>query len=200
MTDPLRRNGNLVESLGSSLRSGGHALGTAPALLRQILEAESWRDFVTQRGEHVVHLRFEDFVLTPPLHGLGASMRLVEKILDSIEDTADRLVTRDLLDRAVQRGHGGPRTKLDNIQLDPPPSGTSQTAALRRLRKDAPELHAEVLAGTLSAHAAMVKAGFRPKSFSVPAGRPEQLVAALRRNLDPADLAEVVKLLTLEGE
>lgn len=193
MTDPLRRNGNLVESLGSSLRSGGHALGTAPALLRQILEAESWRDFVTQRGERVQHEQFADFVTTPPLHGLGASVRLVGKIVESIADEAERLALADLLDRALQRPPS--IHALDNIQGTEAPTGTSQAAALRRLRKDAPELHADVLAGRLSAHAAMVQAGFRRKTVVVPVDRPESAAKALRKNLSPEDVAALVRLL-----
>jgi hypothetical protein len=41
--------------------------------------------------------------------------------------------------------------------------GTSRTYALRRLAKDCPELHAQCLAGELTAHAAMVQAGFRTR-------------------------------------
>lgn len=48
------------------------------------------------------------------------------------------------------------------------PTGNSESAALRRLRKDRLDLHAQVIAGEMSAHAAMVKAGFRPKTVTVP--------------------------------
>jgi hypothetical protein len=41
--------------------------------------------------------------------------------------------------------------------------GTSRTYALRKLRKDAPAIHARVLAGDLSPHAGMLEAGFRHK-------------------------------------
>ena len=189
MTDPLRRNGNLVESLGSSLRSGGHALGTAPALLRQILEAESWRDFVTQRADRVQHARFADFVTTPPLHGLGATMDIVRRLV------RDDPVTLDLLDRAVQNPVGVNQHSegLDNIQTLP--TGTSREAGIRRLRKDRPDLHAEVLAGRLSAHAAMVQAGFRHRTATVPVDDPQRAARALRRNMTPEMLAEVARLL-----
>jgi hypothetical protein len=42
-------------------------------------------------------------------------------------------------------------------------SGNSRTAFIRRLRKDRPDIHARVLAGELSPHAGMIKAGFRKK-------------------------------------
>ena len=66
-------------------------------------------------------------------------------------------VARDLLDAAVQRQHGGgrksDRINVDNVNVERP-TGNSESAALRRLRKDRPDLHAQVLDGELSAHAA----------------------------------------------
>jgi hypothetical protein len=41
------------------------------------------------------------------------------------------------------------------------PSGTSRAQALRRLRKDRPDIHKRVLTGELSPHAGMIEAGFR---------------------------------------
>ena len=51
-----------------------------------------------------------------------------------------------MMDRETQRQHGGRRSdaKIDNIQLDPPPTGTSRDASIRRLRKDRPDLHQQV--------------------------------------------------------
>ena len=75
----------------------------------------------------------------------------------------------DLVDRVLQEDspHGGDRRSEDAIKspngrLDTTSNSTgSRSYALRRLRKDAPELHEQVLDGTLTAHAAMVKAGLR---------------------------------------
>ena len=46
--------------------------------------------------------------------------------------------------------------------------GTSSTYALRKLRKSRPDLHADVLEGALSPHAAMVEAGFRKRYLQLP--------------------------------
>ncbi|MFE2297949.1 hypothetical protein ACFXAW_07110 [Streptomyces sp. NPDC059445] len=208
MTNP-KANAALVEALGSALREGEHGLKTGPALLVRVLREESWRSFVTQRGEEVENRRFEDFVATPPLKGLGATMRLIDKLIESIEDSSLRADAQNLLDVALQRGHGGDRRsdhlrfKLDNIQLEnetkvAAPSGTSRDAGLRRLRKDRPDLHAEVLAGRLSTHAAMVEAGFRRRKISIPIGAPADAAKALRRNLEPDQIKELVELLVAD--
>ncbi len=51
----------------------------------------------------------------------------------------------DAIDRATQRGQGGDHTsqesKVNNVNLAEAPKGNSNTYALRRLRKDRPDLH-----------------------------------------------------------
>ncbi|HEX5997391.1 MAG TPA: hypothetical protein VFY84_19800 [Jiangellales bacterium] len=188
MTDQLRRNATLVEMLGGALRDGDHALGSVPSLLRQVLEAESWREFVTQRGEHVQHQRFVDFVTTPPLAGLGSDVDLVRRIVAGDREAGD------LLDKALQNKAGRPET-VANIHGIERPAGTSRDAAIRRLRKDRPDLHAEVLAGNLSAHAAAVQAGFRRRTVTVPVDSAESAASALRRHLAPEQLSTLARLL-----
>lgn len=193
MTDHLKKNAILVEALESSLRSGGNALSAVPGLLKRILAEEAWREFVTQRGELVRYERFIDFVTTPPLKGLGASIELIRRIV------ADDPEALDLLDRAVKAGsRQGERTDIVNNVNDVTvtrPQGNSRERALRKLRKDAPELHAEVIAGRLSTHAAMVKAGFRPKTVSIRLDDPASAIRTLRAKASPEFIAELRKLL-----
>jgi hypothetical protein len=185
VTDPLKRNANLVDLLGSSLRDGGHALGAVPGLLKQILAEGGWREFVTQRGEHVKHERFADFVTTLPLAGLGATVETVRKLV------VDDIEALDLLDRELRN----PESVHAGNNVPSRPEGNTKEKALRRLRKDAPELHAEVIAGHLTAHAAAVKAGFRPRTFTVRADSAESVAKTLRRQMDPTALRELVRLL-----
>jgi hypothetical protein len=67
---------------------------------------------------------------------------------------------------AGSHGRGRP-IDVDNNESDinvyRRPTGTSAAAALRRLRKDRPDIHTRVLAGEMSAHAGMIEAGFRKK-------------------------------------
>ncbi|MEU1434004.1 hypothetical protein ABZ438_07885 [Streptomyces sp. NPDC005786] len=196
----LKKNANLVEALGSSLRSGDHGLKAVPGLVKRVLVEDAWRSFVTQRGELVEYERFEEFMVTPPLRGLGASTDLVRTLVKSDP------VALDLFDQATQVTNGGDRRSKDfsvyNINTevgDKPerhsPSGTSREAGLRRLRSARPDLHGEVLAGRLTTHAAMVQAGFRRKSVTVPVDKPENTARALRRNLEPEAVARLARLL-----
>lgn len=105
---------------------------------------------------------------------------------------ADDKEALDLLDQALQNPPGT-HTGVDNIHARP--NGTSEAAALRRLRKDKPELHADVLAGRLTAHGAMVKAGFRPRTLTVPLGRPDSVAQTLIKHMEPSELVALVRLL-----
>jgi hypothetical protein len=194
VTAALRHNANVIESLGSALRSGEHGLRTFPDLLKRVIEEGSWREFVTQRGEHVTHNRFEQFVSTPPLKGLGADMGLVRNI---VRDRADVV---NLLDKATQRPVGHPQADSIGNNVPNRPEGNTAAKALRRLRKDAPELHAEVLAGNLSAHRAMVNAGFRRRTATVPVDDPIAAARTIRRQFNKDALVQLVAaLLDPEG-
>lgn len=185
-------NAVLVEALGSALRRGGNALEDVPDLLKRVLEEESWREFVTPRGELVRHARFVDFVTTAPTQGIGASIDLVRRIVSTDSEALD------LLDQALQNAPHVHASTSDVDIVHVRPDGNSRDRALRKLRTDAPSLHSEVLAGRLSAHAAMVQAGFRPKTISVPVSRPESIAAALRKHLGPDDIARLIRLLLNE--
>lgn len=65
-------------------------------------------------------------------------------------------------------GHGGKREQVNNVNLKTP-GGNSPTYALRRLKRDRPDLAERVVAGELSANAAAIEAGFRRKTIIIPA-------------------------------
>lgn len=195
-TDPLIENDQIICDLRDALRDGASGLAYVPRLLKRVLETDAWRERIDRTSRKPVPFRtFAEFVTTPATEGLGADIALVQRIV------RDDPETEDLLDRALQGRHGGDRrseTKTDNSSLerDPNGHGTSRAYALRRLRKDAPALHADVLAGRLTAHAAMVQAGFRPPTFTVRADDPRSIADALRKRLDPDTLHQLADLLT----
>jgi len=188
--DPLDGAYFDVNLLHQSLNSGEVGVMTTPRQLRKVLERGSWRDFRDPMGKVHHWDRFEDFLVAKPLKGMGTSVEIVHDLLRRDEAASD------LLDQALQRPHGGDHTSEDrpsksaNSNLAQP-NGTTRNQALRRLRKDAPELHAQVLAGELSPHAAMVEAGFRPKTLTVRLDDMGRLRAALARHLTVEQEAEL---------
>jgi hypothetical protein len=181
--NPLRANWELVRLTESALRHGTEGLGSLPAMLKELLGNGAWQRFEVPSGEVIIYERFTEFVVANPPRGLGADTDLVRR------NVAHDPMALDLLDQALQNPPA-----LHNIQ-GRAPTGTSKDAALRRLRKDRPDLHAEVLAQRLSAHAAMVEAGFRKRTLTVPID-PARIASTLRRHLSPEQLAQLVAALS----
>ena len=162
--NPLRANDTVVGHLTAAMRSGEMGLRNVPGLVRAVIEREAWRAREVERlGGNVVRFdRFVDFVKTAPLEGLGATEKLLRNLV------RDDAVTARLLDEALVGKRGGDRKseqariKRDNVTNDPPVErGNARPYALRKLRKDRPDLLAAVERGEKSPHRAMVEAGFR---------------------------------------
>ena len=152
---------------------------------------------------------FEDRVKRPFVHWseLDNTYRYVHKyapeLFSGTYDKARLIQETDKRDQEQQQPHGGDRRSsdfnVDNVHVERP-SGNGQSAALRRLRKDAPELHAEVLAGHISPHAAMIRAGFRRRTGTVRYDDAESAARTLRKHMPREALARLAELLTKEGE
>lgn len=193
MTDQLRHNANLVDSLGSALRSGEHGLSTVPALLRRVLEEDSWREFVTKRGEHVEHERWEGFVTTPPLAGLGASMDLVDRIVG--HDDTELL----LLLRKAKAGKPGRPKKENGSESEPIGQTETTDYTVDRLARDAPDEYVAVQSGEKTIHRAALDAGIRKPRGSVRFDNPESAARTLRKHMSTDDLSTLAQLL-MESE
>lgn len=98
-----------------------------------------------------------------------------------------------MIDRALQNkpyiqvNHG-----IDDDNVNGRPDGNTRSYALRRLRNEAPELHARVLNGDLSSHAAMLEAGFRKKTIQSPC-TVDGVVRTIQRHFNADDIAAIVE-------
>ncbi|MBA3766790.1 MAG: hypothetical protein H0W99_07350 [Acidobacteria bacterium] len=159
-------SGQIINGLLHAIRAGESGLSRVPMLVKRVLKDGMWREFLVERtGGVVCHARFIDFVTTKPLEGLGADLDLLKRIC------AEHTDVLDLIDREVQGKHGGDR-KSDEIKWVIHPLDTSDQRDrsgkhLRRLRKDFPKLHQQVLENKLTVTQAATKAGFYPKRVSV---------------------------------
>jgi len=84
------------------------------------------------------------------MDGLGTDLPTIKRLC------RDDMEAVDLVDRVTARPHGGDHSKFDNSKLArTAATGTTRDYALRRLRKDRPDLHERVIAGELTPHAAV---------------------------------------------
>ncbi len=189
--DKLREADAIVDALGKAMQSGEAGLRVVPALIVRVIDEDLWRArVIAKTGQQVGFETFREFVETAPLDGLGADIPIIKRLCCGDQ------VAIDAIDR-VTKGRQGARTDLlYNIQevKDRAPTGTSTARALRKLRNQAPTLHQRVLAGELSPHAAMVEAGFRKKTMTIPTNV-DGIARALKRRLTADEIAELLDLL-----
>ncbi len=195
------QNDAVCQALMRALSQGWEGLRQVPVFIKDVVRNQRWkRRVIEQTGESVKPMPFKEFVEEPMLRGLGSS-------IEQLEDICQRdPVALGLIEEASQRRPGPPKgnknaakTTYDNIthcfprEYVPPSTGTSNTYAFRKLRKDRPDLHKRVLTGELSPHAAMVEAGFRPKTATFYPEDIDRTARALLKHFDPDRLMEAIR-------
>lgn len=148
-----------VQLLWQAFHHGGSEVDGIPGLLKRVIREDSWRKRIVRTGKVVEFDNFEEFVTTPPLKGLGGTLEDLVKFC-KVDQEALNLIDQ------VTGNHQGKRNDLvDNVnEVLERPAGNTKQYAIRKLRKDRPDLHARVMAEEITPHAAMVEAGFRKKS------------------------------------
>ncbi len=175
----------------ANLRAEAHATGADPsqfvAQLAAAIGERVWEGLTDEDGRPLTCRRFLE---APPPTGLGLAAATVRDLATLPQRRAalpehavaaravvaelDRLLLEPLGPRGGARVRG---RRADGV----PKGGNSRDYALRRLARDAPDLAEAVLRGELSANAAAIQAGIRPKPSALAAAR-----AAWRR-LDAAE-------------
>ncbi|MFI6291422.1 hypothetical protein ACIBEJ_07520 [Nonomuraea sp. NPDC050790] len=204
----MTEHGRIVAEVSAVIGQARPALARAAEGIRALLDTEAWREFTGPGGELVEHDDLLEFITADPPRGLGVTPGLVRALVADDLDVAARLdqaLTATRPDQETEPFHEAepfqgaePAHEVAPDQEAEPAQEAErpETPALRRLREDAPALHSKVVAGELSTNAAMVQAGFRPRTISVPVSRPENAAKALRRNLSREELVELVTLLS----
>ena len=115
-----------------------------PDVFVRVMEQGTWKHWKNKLGREVTPRDFEEFVTTPYPSGIGTTMAKLKGLVEE-DDRADefyRAMIPALQDHGTNRfanDRGNNVTSTDR--------GNAPTYAIARLRRDAPEIHAEVVAG-----------------------------------------------------
>ena len=140
----------------SALSHGETNLSIFPKLLRRIITEEAWKSRKVP-GKGMVEMKsLRELVTTPPITGWGEDPAKIEVV---IRDDAEVLA----MWREAMKGKAGRKCGDNVTQLTKTEKGNCRAYTVSRLQREAPELFAQVAAGTISANAAAIKAGFRKK-------------------------------------
>lgn len=159
---------------------------------KSCIRSGAWKHYKSKLGKEINHTDFLEFLKRKYPYGLDIESETLRKMINyDIE-------ALDLFDQLTTRPHGTNRftndIDNDNIMIYSE-QGTSKQYALRKLRKDKPDLHKQVLSGDISPNAAMIKAGFRKKSFTITIDNSINIANRLKNNLSEDMLKEVIELL-----
>ena len=145
-----------IELLQQTITHGGtQAFEIVPLALKKVLVEKQWQGRLDKHGKPFAS--FEAFVMDRGLNGLATTLDDLRAFCRKRDDV------RQLIDAEIKplAEHGGDHSKqVDNVKLV---GGNNPTYALKRLKRDRPDLAAKVIAGELSANAAAIEAGFRKK-------------------------------------
>ena len=176
-----------IRRLQQNMSDGGErAFSLVPMILRNVLEEEQWRECTDRHGRPFTS--FEAFVTTPLWEGLESTIDDLKVFCRKADDV------REMIDRAVGAlsPPGGdrrsPEVQVNNVNLKTM-GGNNPTYALKRLKRDRPDLADKVVRGELSAHAAALQAGFRKKLT------PFEIILKQLPNLSPDERSELRSML-----
>lgn len=187
----LVKRGYVVDSLAGAIRDGDHGLKLVPGLLKRACNEQCWRErLVEATGEIVRFDSFVQFIEEHPPEGLGVDLDTLKRLCIGDQEA------RDIIDRETRRpAHRPVNSNNVTTSIEPAIRGNTAEYALSKLRTDAPELHRQVLDGALSPHAAMVEAGFRRKTITVPID-PERAARTIARHFPPNELRSLISELS----
>jgi hypothetical protein len=209
MSDLVQRS-YLVADLQAALNRSKYGVANISTLVLALIGQDAWRERV-EGGRTICFACFGDFVKAPPPEGLGMTLRQLRR------RCGDDLRAVDAIDTATRGRHGGAYNptgrnqysvapdagsdegvNVNNVHIDHTakrPVGNSTARALRALREKRPDLHEQVLWGTLSPNRAMVEAGYRKRAITIPIDSPAAAARALVRHLTPEQVRELRTLL-----
>lgn len=165
-------------------------MDTVPRLLKELLETDDWRHFVTRLGKEVTHDRVEEFVLAQPLDGLGASVDLVGRLIGTDDPDLLRLW------RNARKGKPGrPRKGEEKASDSDRISRDGADAQADRLARVAPDEYEAVRRQEKTINAAAIAAGIRPHRISVRIDQPASAARTLRKHMSTEQIAELIRLL-----
>lgn len=183
---------DLIQSLQQAIGHGGdQVFDIVPLVLRDVLEHRLWADRRDRNGQPF--RSFEAFATHILWQGLESSIADLLLYCRKHPKVAE-LIRREV--GAVAEHGTNQHTEGGSVTTSSDDRGA--TYALRRLKRDHPELAEKVVAGKLSAHAAAIEAGFRRPTIAVPAEPAAAVTALIRKFGSEIMLSAVLDALAIE--
>jgi hypothetical protein len=192
---PLPDEEDVINVLQQEMGRGSKKLfDVVPVILRAVIDKDLWSSRTNKRG--VPFATFEDFVVHPLWWGLESTIDDLLAYCRNAPEVQQMIRARisPVANVGAPAGNknaskdDGNENNPDNVRID---YGNHSGYTLARLKRDRPDLAAEVVAGRMSAHAAAIAAGFRRKTWTAP-DDVELLAAAIAKRYTPDEVERLV--------
>ncbi len=198
----LLHNDTVARALAQAIADGDASLDSVPGLLRRLITENMWQArTIPETGKLCTFERFEDFVTTRPLDGLGTTMDVLRALCKRDEEA---LILLDQVTRKVLNEHGGDRRSETNItcNIEPPKQqGNSREYTVARLERDGhQELAQRVLNREITAAAARREVGWEARRVVIRLDDPASAARTIRKYMDPNAVKELIRRLRAEAD
>lgn len=212
----LANNGMAVRALQDALGKMETSLNVIPRLFLRVVRTDAWLHWIDAEHGEIKHIPSElrRFLEADKPHGCRTPIHIIERILRGTEAWEPYLEalrgergglqheSRDDTGRFAHNRHNVTVVdQPDVIPIQPrdytreAPTGNSVSYAVRRLKNNRPDLFEQVKTGELTAHGAMVAAGFKLRSITVD-DDPERAARRLLRHFQGERLQALIAALS----
>ncbi len=198
----LLHNDTVARALAMAVADGNASMHSVPGLLRRIITEDMWQArTIPETGKLCTFERFEDFVTTRPLDGLGTTMDVLRALCQRYEEV---LILLDQVTRKALNENGGDRRGENSIIHNtetPKQQGTSREYTVARLERDGhQELAQRVLNREITAAAARRQVGWEFRRVAIRLDDLASAARTIRKHLDPNAIQELITWLQEEAE
>lgn len=180
-----------TENQAASRAASGSANELIPALER-VIDSGAWREFVHPMRGLTRYERFADYC-----RGfLELEPQAVEGLLDHSNFQSAAKKVRRLIRQDIDPANDPDENRVSATN---PQKKQDAAAMVARLKRDDPDLAAQVVAGTITPNAAAIQAGIRKPRGSFRTDDPALAVAALLKHFTAQQIAAALAA-TTEGE
>jgi hypothetical protein len=189
----LLHNDTVARALSRAIADGDASMDSVPGLLRRIITENMWQErIVPESGEVITFKRFEDFVATPPLEGLGATMDVIRALCKKQEDV---LILLDEVTRKALNQNGGDRTSVI-YNTGPNERGTGREYTVARLERDGQsDLAQRVINREVTAAEARRIAGWEKEKIAIRLDDPASAAQTILKRMDKSAIVELCTIL-----
>jgi hypothetical protein len=185
--------GQLCQSTIESLYEATGGLKYFPGLLKKIITNKAWESRFS-KGKLIELPNLRALITEKPVRGWGEDPKNVESVIKH-DAEALSMYREAMVEKPGKRAKANSYITNNVSNKQEPDAGNSRAYSIDRVKREAPELAADVLSGKMSPNAALVKAGIRENRQIYIPREPKAAAEKLKEAFGEAFISKLIKYL-----